>query len=226
MTTLCQDNIFEMRKYLDDIDYCNSLLVCKLWSSNSIKETRRRIGSKISPIVLHGFRRNRMKILKYLSTARLSKHNEPYLGICLYNNKKYIFYCEYIFNIMLQEASFYLKEPIEEFKMFFPLNCEIDNDVDYDSPMVEHYLKIRYKDDIIVVKKHKENGKYLIGVDQKPYFSILDTDDAYINYIEQRINNKEYPEEEIWKIPVLAKVFFEECKSYKSYNFNTFSLSS
>lgn len=80
---LNKDNLYEIRKYLDDESFLNSLLVCKSWSDYDYKEKSRRVRNKIAPIVLnHGFRRKIVSFAKYNAT-----YGAPYYGICLYKGK-------------------------------------------------------------------------------------------------------------------------------------------
>lgn len=207
------DNLNEIRKYLDDVDFCNSRLVCKLWSLGTNKEKKRRIQDKIKPIVLnHGVRHKMVTLVNYNA-----RYGFPYYGICNYKGMKCAFYCPSSFkdaepiwiNYPSQFWGPYEKLLPTGFAMSDVINGTFAIPLDY-----EHYLTARVNTTIgqpkvlidYYIHKHKYSDTFHIIEGNNCDIIVYKTPDDVLEKLEEQLNW-----DLIKNLEVLDIVHFEEC---------------
>jgi len=210
MVELIIDTLNEIRKYLNNEDFCNSRLVCRLWSLGSNKEKKRRIQDKIKPIVLnHGFRHKMLSFTNYKPVGR-----SPFYGLCEYKGKKCAFYCPSSFKDAEPIWVNYLAQFWGPYEKLLPIGFTISDNFNDISPDYEHYLTARVNTKIgqgtwlidYYIHKHKFSDTFHIIEGNNSSIVVYETPDDILEKLEENID---------WNLinnlEVLGVVHFEEC---------------
>jgi hypothetical protein len=217
MSDLCKDNLYEIRKYLDNVSFLNSLLVCKAWSNYYYKEKRRMVTDKIKPNVLNrGFRHKMLSFTKYRLpdwSISVSGYGTPYYGLCIYKGMKCAFYCPSSFKEII---SIQINHPAEFWGPYekllpegFSLECSDDFYMNYPNlpPDYEHFLTARINSKDYLIHKHKYSNTFHVIEAHACYVMVYETPDAILEKLEQSIEYDLFSD-----LKVLDVVHFEECR--------------
>lgn len=218
MVELYQDNLFEIRKYLDNTNFLNSLLVCKEWSQYYYKEKKQRVLDAIQPIILnHGFRHKMLSITKYMDS-----YGRPYYGICIYKGKKCAFYCPYSFKDAEKLWINHADQFWGPFNKLLPVDFSFSESFNI-PPDYDHYLTARvnlkdyhgYQIDYLI-RKHKYSNTFHVIEGNDCDITVYETPDTILEKLEETID---------WDIikdlKVIDYVHFEECNLEKIFRLHT-----